>query len=154
MSIDGHEVVPQRLVSLCGDRLLWGRDPRSLKGIVEGGSKVNTDQDETRAPTRLPDVRPRMSVKDWGGLQFRRRSTQFEPDLGKKNSVVTGFPSSAIGDNQPPSLILRLCLPAKVKPRIGVIFPVLWVSPFGEINSARPFKSRCRTVDHRYPVRR
>lgn len=60
MGIDGHEVVPQRPVSLCGDRLLWGRDPRSLKGIVEGGSKVNTDQDETRAPTRLPDVRPRL----------------------------------------------------------------------------------------------
>jgi hypothetical protein len=83
MSIDGHEVVPQCPVNMCGDRLLWGLDPRSLKGIVEGGSKVNTDQDETRAPTRLPDVRPRMSVKDWGGLQFRRRSTQFDRGLAQ-----------------------------------------------------------------------
>ncbi|KAG6365728.1 hypothetical protein INS49_007339 [Diaporthe citri] len=40
MSIDGHEVVLQSVpVSLRGDLRLWGLDPRSQKGIVEGGSK-------------------------------------------------------------------------------------------------------------------
>lgn len=78
---------------------------------MEGGSKVNTDQGETRASSRLPDVRPRVSVEDWGGLQFRRCSIQFERGPAQKKSMVTAIPTSAIGHHQPSSLILLPCLP-------------------------------------------
>lgn len=50
MSIDGHEVVPQKVQSACVVIVACGvliPDPRKVSWK---GSKVNTDQDETRAP--------------------------------------------------------------------------------------------------------
>lgn len=84
MSIDGHEVVPQRVQSACVVIVACGvliPDPRKASWR---GSKVNTDQDETRAPSRLPDVRPRMSLQDWRGLQFGRCLSQFERGTAQK----------------------------------------------------------------------
>ena len=136
MSIDSHEVVPQSVLSACVVIVACGvliPDPRQ-SSWWEGLRST-----QTKARPELPLGCP---MSDWGGLQFRRRSTQFEQGPVQKNSMATEIPTSAIGYHQPPSLILLPYLPCAMKPRIGVIFPLLWVSPFGEINSARPFKSR------------